>query len=148
MLSKKWIDRFMDEAKHRAAWSKDPSRKIGAVAVNESTKTIISSGYNGLPRGLADTKERLNNRELKYCYIVHAEMNCIYNASFIGCSLQDSLLFVYGLPVCSKCALGIVQVGIREVFMSGLSGSSELWLKEFEITKEILNEVGIPFHFI
>ena len=53
----KWHNRFMDMAKLIADWSKDPSSKIGCVAVN-SERRILATGYNGFPKGIEDTEER------------------------------------------------------------------------------------------
>ena len=64
----------MKLAREISTWSKDPSSKIAAVIVNDERR-ILSTGYNGFPRGIADTEERLNDREQKYPRIVHAEMN-------------------------------------------------------------------------
>ena len=75
----KWTRRYLDIAKEVATWSKDPSRQIGAIAVGDKGQ-ILSQGYNGFPRGVKDTDNRYNNREEKYKYVVHGEMNCIYNA--------------------------------------------------------------------
>ena len=77
----KWDRQYMDLAKCIAKWSKDPSTKIGAVAIGDKGQ-VLSQGYNGFPRGIEDSPERLHIREEKYKYIVHAEMNCIFNASF------------------------------------------------------------------
>ena len=82
----KWDRQYMDLAKCIAEWSKDPSTKIGAVAIGDKGQ-VLSQGYNGFPRGIEDSPERLHIREEKYKYIVHAEMNCIFNASFNGVSL-------------------------------------------------------------
>src|SRR6056300_1257995 len=84
----KWDKRFMDMAQMISTWSKDPSSKIGAVAVNDE-KRILATGYNGFPRGIADTEERLNNRDEKYPRIIHAEMNVLMNALYNGVSLKD-----------------------------------------------------------
>ena len=115
-ISDKWISRYLTLAKDISTWSLDPSRKIGAVAVG-SKGQILSQGYNGFPRGIKDTEERLNDREQKYKYVVHAEMNVIYNATFNGVALDGAHLFVYGLPVCSECAKGIIQVGVKKVYI-------------------------------
>ena len=61
----KWDDRFLKLAELVSTWSKDPSSKVGAVIVDDKNR-VISLGFNGLPRGVEDTKERLNTRELKY----------------------------------------------------------------------------------
>lgn len=65
----KWDRRFLELAKQVSTWSKDPSTKVGAVLVNED-KHVVGMGFNGFPVGVADTEERLNNRELKYKMIV------------------------------------------------------------------------------
>ena len=93
-----WHQRYIDLAKTTASWSKDPSRKIGAVIIGENNQ-IVSLGYNGFPRGIEDTEERLNDRETKYKYIVHAEMNAIYNAIHNNASTVGCSSYVTGLPV-------------------------------------------------
>ena len=109
-----WGKKYTNLAKEISTWSKDPSTQVGAVVIGEKGQ-LLSQGYNGFPRGINDTDDRLNNRERKYELVVHAEMNAIYNASFNGVSLKDSTLYVYGLPICSECAKGIIQVGIKKV---------------------------------
>ena len=126
-----------------STWSKDPSRKIGAVAVG-SKRQILSTGYNGFPRGIDDNEERLNNRELKYQYVVHAEQNMIYNATYNGISLDGASLYVYGLPICHECAKGIIQVGIKEVFIDRKSLLDRPnWYDSYLKSKEMFDEAGI-----
>jgi dCMP deaminase len=109
-----WDMKYSELAKYISSWSKDPSIKVGSITVGGRGQ-ILSQGYNGFPRGIEDTQERLNNRKEKYKYVVHAEMNCIYNATLNGVSLNGATLYVYGLPVCSECAKGVIQVGIKRV---------------------------------
>lgn len=145
----KWDQRFLESARQKAAWSKDPSMKVGAVAVNPKRKMSISHGWNGFPRGIEDSHERLHNRPVKHQYMVHAEMNMIYNATLNGISLDQSVLYVHGLPVCSKCSLGIIQVGITSVICSieeDLLTPEQIdqWVNhEWVLTKENFDEVGI-----
>tara|TARA_R110000851_G_scaffold104499_1_gene222203 strand:- start:360 stop:611 length:252 start_codon:yes stop_codon:yes gene_type:complete len=73
-MSPKWMKRFMDMAVHVSEWSKDPSRKIGAVIVDPNTRQILSLGYNGFPQGIEDDA-RLNDKAVKRKLVVHAEMN-------------------------------------------------------------------------
>ena len=112
-----WDKRYMCLAHMIADWSKDPSTKVGAIIVGNKGQ-ILSQGYNGFPRGIKDTTEKLINREIKYMHTVHAEMNAIYNASYSGVCLDNAILYVYGLPVCSECAKGIIQVGIKKVIIN------------------------------
>lgn len=147
MLEDHWIKRYIALAKETASWSKDPSRKVGAVAV--STKgQVLATGYNGFPRGIFDTQERYNDRSVKYKYVVHAEMNCIYNATYNGVSLDGASMFVWGLPPCSECAKGIIQVGIKAVYYSTEENIPDQWLASLQLTDEMFTEVGITIRNI
>ena len=146
-LSNKWDTRFLDLAEHIAGWSKDPSRKIGAIAVG-SQGQILAQGYNGFPRGIEDLSFRYENREEKYKLVVHAEMNVIYNASYNGVSLNDSTLYVYGLPVCHECAKGIIQVGIKNVIMSKkVLPIDPRWQDSWWTTQQLFKESGVSYAF-
>jgi len=144
-MMKPYNMRYIDIAKAISQWSKDPSSKIGAVAVGEKGQ-ILAQGYNGFPRGIADTPERYNDRETKYKFVVHAEMNVIYNASYNGVSLDGADLYIYGLPTCSECAKGIVQVGIKRVIMPNMR-YPEFWMKNWEESKKIYDEAGVEYVF-
>ena len=140
----RWDMRFLELADTIRQWSKDPSRKIGAIAVRD--RKILATGYNGFPKGIEDTAERYNNREIKYQYVVHAEMNCIYNAAENGISLKDSTLYIYGLPVCGDCALGIIQAGVSRVV--AISGSTpDRWKEAIDKTYEIFKEAEVVYEF-
>jgi dCMP deaminase len=140
----RWDMRFLELADTIRKWSKDPSRKIGAIAVRD--RKILATGYNGFPKGIEDTAERYNNREIKYRYVVHAEMNCIYNAAANGISLKDSTLYIHGLPVCGDCALGIIQAGVSRVV--AISGSTpDRWKEAIDKTDEIFKEAGVVYEF-
>ena len=141
-----WDNRYMDLAKQVSQWSKDPSRKIGAVAVGKKGQ-VLSQGYNGFPRGIADSDYRYRDRNKKYKYIVHAEMNVIYNATYNGTSLDGSTLYVYGLPVCSECAKGIVQVGITRVVLFS-EDTPDRWKESFETTEKIFKESGVEITWL
>ena len=146
-MNDSWKEKFIALTQEISSWSKDPSKKIGAVAVDPKTLRILATGYNGFPRGILDTAERLNDRPVKYKYVVHAEMNVIYNACLNGVSLQGAVLFVSGLPVCSECAKGIIQCGISKVYMR-FADLPDNWAKSFETTKELLEEAGIVFELL
>lgn len=139
----KWDLRFMEQAKQISGWSKDPRTRIGSVAVLD--RRVLSTGYNGLPRGIEDTREKLYNRSVKHQYVVHAEANCIYNACHHGISLAGSTLYVYGLPVCNECAKGVIQSGIQRVVMQIEHKPQEKWLEAFQITKDMFNECKINY---
>jgi dCMP deaminase len=146
MAISKWDKRYMDIARDVSQWSKDPSSKIGAVAVDDKGH-ILCTGYNGFPRGIEDSEERLNNRELKYSMIVHAEMNAIFNATYHGVCLDGGTMYVSGLPCCSNCALGIISTGIKRVVMEG-DPTNERWKSSWEMTSALFNEANVEWEFI
>lgn len=126
VAARKWDQRFLNVANEIASWSKDPSTKVGAVLVSPC-KTKVSWGYNGLPRSIADTDERLLNKELKNKLTVHAELNCILNATdTIGWTLYVTK------PPCIKCAAAIIQAKIATVVCPALDPNSSWFLDQKE----------------
>lgn len=144
---KKWDIRYMKLAQEVSTWSKDPSSQIGAVAI-APTGQVLSQGYNGFPRGISDQIERYTNREIKYDFIVHAEMNCIYNASFNGVSLKGSTIYVYGLPICNECAKGIIQVGASKVVTNTFNSEGDRWYHSCHKGEDILQEAGVEYYYL
>ena len=142
-INAKWDIRFMRLAREISTWSKDPSSRIGAVIVN-SDRRILATGYNGFPKGIHDSEERLNDREQKYPRIVHAEMNALMNALYSGVSVKDATIYVYGLPVCPECTKSIIQAGIKRVVVSPDPYVHVTpWTEKWEnLSKQMLKEVG------
>ena len=141
-LVNKWDARWLEIAGVVSTWSKDPSTKIGAIAVKD--KRLVSTGYNGFPRGIQDYDDRWNNREEKYKYVVHAEMNCIYNANYHNQSLKGSTMYIVGLPVCHECAKGIIQAGVVRV-VAEFKDAPLKWARSTEITEKMFKEAGIVY---
>ncbi len=108
----KWDRHFLDMAKLVSSMSKDPSTQVGCVLVDEN-RVVVGQGYNGFPRGVEDSHERLHNRELKLQYVVHAEVNAIIQA---GHRARGTVMYVYppfGVPnTCADCAGAAIQAGI------------------------------------
>ena len=143
----KWIVRYLSLAREISTWSKDPSRQIGAVAVSAKGQ-VLATGYNGFPRGVFDTPERYNDRPTKHRFVVHAEMNCIFNATYNGVSLDGATMYVWGLPMCSECAKGVAQVGIKKVFWAATQEIPPTWIESLTHTKEILDECDVTIERI
>ena len=109
-----WDEYFMGIAMLAAMRSKDPNTQVGACIVSQDN-IIISTGYNGMPKGCSDDEypwERVGE-ETKYPYVVHAELNAVLNAN--GRDLRGSKLYVALFP-CNECAKAIIQSGVKEVF--------------------------------
>jgi dCMP deaminase len=138
-----WTKRYLELAELVAGWSKDPSTKVGAVVVGEHGQ-ILSTGYNGFPRGVRDTDDRLLDRETKYKFTIHAEMNCIYNAALSDVSLEGATMYVFGLPICHECAKGIAQAGIREVVIPAPAiNTASKWEESWKVSQQIFDETGV-----
>ncbi len=108
-----WDEYFMGIAMLAARRSKDPNTQVGACIVSQDN-IIISTGYNGMPKGCSDDEypwER-EGEQTKYPYVVHAELNAILNAN--GRDLRGSRIYVALFP-CNECAKAIIQCGIQEV---------------------------------
>ena len=146
MSNNKWDKRYLDLAKHVASWSKDPSRKIGAIAVGPKGQ-VLAQGYNGFPRGVDDHELYYLNRAIKYKRIVHAEMNAIYNAAENGVSLKGSTIYVIGLPICHDCAKGLIQAGITRV-VTPEQEIPENWQDSISSSISMFKEAGVVWDWI
>lgn len=138
----KWDFRFISLAEHIGTWSKDPSTKVGCVVVGPD-REIRATGYNGLPRGVKDTEERLNNRPLKYQLICHAEENAIAAAARVGVSLKGCAIYVHPFQPCCKCARAIIQAGIAAIHCNMDYPTPEHWKEDFKQARDILTEAGV-----
>jgi dCMP deaminase len=142
MKSTKWDKRFIELAKLCGSWSKDPSTKVGAVIV-DSDNRIVSTGYNGFPRGIKDCEKKLVDREQKYAIIVHAEMNAL---AFANKSVKDCTLYTWPFQPCSRCAGPIIQSGIKRVV--SVVQDDERWKKNFELARQLFDESGIILEWV
>ena len=79
--------------------------------------------------------------------MVHAEMNVIYNAAENGVSLKDSTVYVYGLPVCSECAKGLIQAGIKRI-VTPYQTVPENWQVSTTASQSMFGEVGIRWDWL
>lgn len=134
-----WDEYYLILATIAARKSKDPSTKVGAVLVRPDN-SVVATGYNGFPRGVADTPERLNDRNTKYSLVVHAEMNAILSARE---SLQGYTLYGTFMP-CDRCFVHVIQAGIkRVVFMKATDEQNARWGDAFNRVRALADEVGI-----
>lgn len=107
----KWHARFLLLAEHVAVWSKDPSTQCGAIIVRPD-RTVVSLGYNGFPRGIADTDKRLQDKDFKHAVILHSEDNAILDSDG-GC--RGCTIYVWPIIPCPRCAAKIIQAHIAKV---------------------------------
>ena len=128
-MSAKWDIRFLKLATHISEWSKDPSTKVGCVVVGPD-REIRSTGFNGFPRGIQDSDDRLTNRDLKYPLICHAEENAIMHAARIGLALKGCTAYVTW-PPCTRCARSLIQAGVSEIVIPSGLEIPDRWRDDF-----------------
>ena len=127
------VDMYLNCAETFAYRSTCLKRKYGAVIVKDDV--VISTGYNGSPRGFDNCcdlgrcprMERDMHQGEGYgiCRAIHAEANALLN-----CSRQQTIgadLYLTGInptdnsihcaKPCPICARSIIQAGIRNVIM-------------------------------
>jgi dCMP deaminase len=119
-----WDEYFMQIASIVSLRSNCMKRKVAALIVKD--RRIISTGYNGTPRGVKNCNEggcpRCNSMaasgtNLEECFCSHGEENAIVQAAYHGISLKDSILYSTFAP-CLICTKMIINAGIREVVYS------------------------------
>jgi len=108
-----WQAYFLGIAKAVAKKSKDPRCSVGAVVVSRD-HLVLSTGFNGLARGIYDTSRVLHDVDEKLRWICHAEANAILNGGRKGVSLENGQIIVTKFP-CLFCCNLIVQSGITTI---------------------------------
>jgi dCMP deaminase len=137
-----WDQRMLHMARQVAAWSKDPSTKVGAVAVRD--RRILATGFNGLPSGVHDEETRLRNRELKLAMFVHAETNLVAFAARSGACLAGSTVYIWPLPACSQCAAVLIQADVARVVVPDFPEPLR-WVESFQLGRIMFSEAGVRF---
>ncbi|MFA5049510.1 MAG: deaminase [Candidatus Micrarchaeia archaeon] len=137
-----WDEYFMNIAKQVATRSNCVKRKVAAIIIKD--KRIISTGYNGTPRGTKNCNEggcpRCNNfsdsgKNLDECLCAHGEENAIVQAAYHGISINGGILYTTFSP-CLYCSRMIINSGIKEVVYNSKYPMSETPFK-------LLKEAGV-----
>lgn len=165
-----WDEYFLAMAEVVSLKSKDWKSRVGAVIVSPDN-TVVSTGYNGLARGLLDAEHRYNGDpesfddqitdgktegyiSKKLRWICHAEQNAILNAVRRGQSVMGCAIYVNKFP-CLACCNAIAQAGIKYIHTHDI----KFWGKDpqdgdnqnHELKKQFFTEVSsievhAPFH--
>jgi dCMP deaminase len=116
-----WDEYFMRMAQVASLRSNCAKRKVAAVIVRE--KRVISTGYNGTPRGTKNCYEggcpRCNQlatsgTKLDECLCSHGEENAITQAAYHGVSIARGTIYTTFAP-CLMCTKMIINAGLHEV---------------------------------
>lgn len=137
-----WDEYFMGIAQMVALRSNCIKRKVAAVVVKD--QRIISTGYNGTPRGITNCNEGgcprcadlgHSGEGLDECLCAHAEENSIAQAAYHGVSIKGATIYSTFSP-CLRCTKLIINSGIAEVIYNA----------EYSVEKvplRLLKEAGI-----
>lgn len=116
-----WDHYFMQIAQVVAIRANCSRRQVAAVIVKDHR--IISTGYNGTPRGIQNcfdggcprcNSDTPSGHDLSSCVCSHAEENSIVQAAYHGISVKDATLYTTFSP-CLLCSKMIINSGIKEV---------------------------------
>lgn len=139
-----WDNRYLEMAKLVASWTKDPRAGVGAVIAKNNR--VIATGFNGFPTDVLDHEERLTDKETKLAMVVHAEENALIVA---GKDAEGATIYVYGKPVCPRCAGSIIQARIKRVVAARPETEKSkqgTWDELGVISLDMFAEAGIKFH--
>jgi dCMP deaminase len=137
-----WATYFMDIAHVVARRGNCIRRQVAAVIVKD--QRIISTGYNGTPRGTKNccdggcprcASDAPSGTDLAECICSHAEENAITQAAYHGISVRGGTLYCTVSP-CLICAKMIINSGITEV----------VYEEEYHFddqTRELFSQTGV-----
>lgn len=137
----RWEARFLEMARLVAGWSKDPSTKVGAVAVG-TARQVLETGFNGLPRGVRDLASRMGRPD-KYLWTSHAEENLVAHAA--RQVLEGSTVYVTHL-CCNVCARMLINAGVSRVVCD--DGRTSMPKEVFETARLMFKEAGVSLVYV
>lgn len=136
-----WDEYFMQIARVVATRSTCLRRQVGAVLVKD--KRILTTGYNGAPRGLPHClevgclREQLgipSGERQELCRGLHAEQNAIIQAAYYGVSIAGATLYCTHQP-CITCAKMLINAGIEKIIYEEAYPD--------ELAEKMLREAGV-----
>lgn len=146
-----WDEYFLVIAMAVSVKSKDPKCSVGAVIVSKDN-LVLSTGFNGLARGVHDDDKTLSDVGEKLKMICHAEHNAVINAARAGgIPLEGATIYVTKFP-CLACCNSIIQAGLKRIY----THDDEYWAgdpadSDHTRKKRLLHEAGVkvdaPYHF-
>ena len=156
-IDESWDRHFLQMAELIASKSRDPSLQVGCVIVG-SDCNVISTGYNGFPRGIEyDDNSRLE-RPKKYAFMVHAELNAVIHAgrdrakkgtAYVACVSKNKV----GRVPCVECAKSLINAGISNIVMWDVPNIIDknipgTWRASLEYSLEMLREAGVRLRYV
>jgi len=108
-----WDEYFMQIARTVATRATCPRASVGAVVVRE--QRILTTGYNGAPRGVRHCSDVGCRMVDGHCVrATHAEANAIVQGALHGVSLTGSTVYTTHHP-CTACAKLLISAGAARI---------------------------------
>lgn len=123
-------------------FSKDPNTKVAAILLSQDTHNVLSTGYNGIPRGMNDNIESRWQRPDKYLWVSHAEINSLCSAARNGTPVENCVAVVTLFPCCD-CAKALIQAGVKTIVTMSPDLDMPKWGDLFQISLQMFEEVGV-----
>jgi dCMP deaminase len=133
----KWVNHAYRHALAAASASKDTTQ-VGAALVGSHAEVRLTA-FNGPPRGVRDTPDRLE-RPRKYLFAAHAEANLISFAARVGIPTEGCTVVVTHTP-CASCMRTLIQAGVTAIYCG--PGTTSMPPEEFEAARGMASEAGV-----
>ena len=125
-----WEEYFLEIAKVVATRATCDRANVGAVIAKN--KVILSTGYNGAPRGLPHCDDVGHEIVNGHCIrTIHAEANAVAQAARNGTSVEGATIYLTVSP-CYDCFKMIINAGIKDVMYK------EFYMSRYGLSKAVL----------
>lgn len=128
-----WDEYFMQIARQVATRATCPRLSVGAVLVREHR--ILTTGYNGAPKGVAHCTEAGCILVNDHCArATHAEANAIVQGALHGVELQGAIAYCTHQP-CVNCSKLLISAGVTKIVYDVAYPDA--------VASELLGEAGV-----
>ena len=125
----------MEIARTVATRATCPRARVGAVLTRE--RRILTTGYNGAPRGVPHCLDVGCTMVDGHCLrATHAEANAIVQGALHGVSLQGATAYCTHQP-CAGCTKLLISAGVERIVYADAYPDP--------VAEMLLNEAGVPF---
>lgn len=147
---KEIIEKLMLRAYVIAQSSPDPSSQNGALLYSPDDYEVVAEACNTFPRGIVQTDDRWNTRDLKYKLVDHAEASVCLTAFRNGVFDKykpESLWLVCPWAACTSCAKHIIGFNIKTMIThkQGVQVNHSHWVEETKVSKQMFAECGVCY---
>ena len=129
-----WDEYFMEIARTVATRATCPRASVGAVLARRHR--ILTTGYNGAPRGAAHCTDAGCRLVDNHCLrATHAEANAIVQGALHGVSLEGATAYCTHQP-CAGCSKLLISAGIERIVFADAYPDV--------VAEALLAEAGVP----